>query len=106
MRTRRVTDDGMVSVPLSWSEQYEELKAERDRLREAVEADRPAQIANLKALIAERDRLRWITYRCWAAWNDLAISDPDGSLDLNRADSNLLDETIKWSIEHRTELDG
>jgi chromosome segregation ATPase len=88
-----VTDDEMVSVPLSWSEQYEELKAERDRLRavvenpdgvveamharldeaqheqvvlvaerdrlrEAIDADRPMQIANLKALTAERDRLR------------------------------------------------
>src|SRR3954464_14993997 len=78
----------MVSVPLSWSEQHEELKAERDRLqavvenqarslagvalelraaldgrdrlREAIDADRPMQIANLKALIAERDWLRAI----------------------------------------------
>jgi hypothetical protein len=51
-------DDAMVSVPLSWSDQYDELKAERDRLREAIDADRPMQIANLKALIAERDELR------------------------------------------------
>jgi hypothetical protein len=43
---------------LSWSDQYDELKAERDRLREAIDADRPMQIANLKALTAERDRLR------------------------------------------------
>jgi hypothetical protein len=31
---------------------------ERDRLREAIDASRPSQLANLKTLTAERDRLR------------------------------------------------
>lgn len=31
-----MNDDGTVTVPLSWSERHEQVKAERDRLRAVV----------------------------------------------------------------------
>lgn len=63
-----MNDDGMVSVPLSWSERHEEVKAERDRLRAIVE-DPDGAIEALHGrldeaqservqLVAERDRLQ------------------------------------------------
>jgi hypothetical protein len=49
-------------------ELHSEARAERDRLREAIDAERPARLAQLKALIAERDRLRAVVRRAQEAW--------------------------------------
>ena len=66
-----------------------ELEAGHRSLRIAVEAE-------LADLGTERDELRWLVRRCWAAWNDATIEDGPG-LDLTDEQDALLDATIEWT---------
>jgi hypothetical protein len=59
---------------MSGDQSYDDLRGERDRLREAVEANRASQLANLQALTEERDQYRGLwTEAQWMldAWTRL-----------------------------------
>lgn len=77
--------------------EYDDLK-EALRLEREL-ADRMAE--ENQVLEMERDELRWLTRRCWAAWNDATLDDVGDDrrypLDIDDGQAHLLHEVIEWT---------
>ena len=75
------------------------VAAERDKLQEAVDAERPFQLANLQALTEERDRLRLVIHAAVVAIETVLTGD---NVDMKAMAGELLGRTsaaLKQSLD-------